>query len=287
MLKNYYFYISFVCGILVPVYCFSMELTLPEAIKLSLENNSEVRINQLELDIRKSEITRKKAEYIPILNLDSSYTYGEDDPGISDKTTKHQKYLAGISQKIPLGGELTLSVNNGLFDYSAYQTEFTNFRLGQGFIPELFTDTRTISSQQDIHSMEINLFYRHHLLKDGIAGPSFVPVKESRYNHEIQKNEVNRFRSNLVKLVETSFYQTALRLKEIELYQKAFENNKQLLLDLKSKQELGLISEIDTMLAQTKVSEAHKQILSTKAAFEDSTQTLKTLLNIEEQITSV
>ena len=287
MLRSYFFFISFVYGVLLPVYCFPLELTLPEAIKLSLENNSELRINQLELDIRKSEITRKKAEYIPILNLDSSYTYEEDDPGISNKTIKHQKYLAGISQKIPLGGELSLSVNNGLFDYSAYQTEFMNFKLGPEFIPELFTDTRTIPSQQDIHSIEINLFYRHHLLKDGIIGPSFVPVKESRYNHEIQKNEVNRFRSNLVKLVETSFFQTALRLKEIELYQEAFENNKQLFFDLKSKQELGLISEIDIMLAQTKVSEAHKQILSTKASFEDSAQTLKTLLNIEEQITII
>ncbi|MFA5906368.1 MAG: TolC family protein [Desulfobacula sp.] len=153
-------------------------------------------------------------------------------------------------------------------------------------MPELFTDTRTIPSQ-DIHSTEINLFYRHHLLKDGIAGPSFVPVKESRFNHEIQKNEINRFRNNLVKLVETYFYQTALKLKEIELYQEAFENNKQLLLDLKSKHELGLISEIDTMLAQTKVSETHKQILSAKTAFEDSIHTLKTLLNVEDRITII
>ncbi|MBU1585710.1 MAG: TolC family protein [Proteobacteria bacterium] len=248
-----------------------------------MENNPDVRINSLELEIRQSEIKRKLAEYIPTLNLDSSYTYSKDDPDTSDLTTKNQNYQAGISQKIPLGGEISLSVNYGRSDYSDYQTEITNYRLGSGFSVESYTDTLAVAAKDNYYT-QINLFYRHHLLKDGIIGPAFIPIKESRFDRDIQQDVTSQSQIKLIRLVETSFYQTALRQKEIQVYQEIFEINKQLLQDIESKQRLGMIPEIDVMSAKIKVNEASEQVLSSQVSFEISAQTLKTLLNTEDQI---
>jgi outer membrane protein TolC len=262
---------------------FSLELTLPAAVKLALENNPEIRLNRLELEIKQSEIKEKLAEYIPALNLDSSYTYWEDDPDVSELETKNQHYQAGISQKVPLGGLLSLSVNYGKSDYSPFYTEFTNYRLGPGFSVESFTDTMGVASRDD-HYTGINLSYSHHLLKDGILGPAFAPVKESRFNRDIQKDFFIQSRINLIRMVETAFFQTALRQKDIKVYQKILDINKQLFKNLKSKQGLGMIPEIDVMSAQIKVYEAKEKLLSSQASFQTSTQDLKILLNTKEQI---
>ena len=283
ILKLLHIYVIVFFFIIGPVYCFSIELTLHEAVKLALENNSEVRLNNLELEIRKSEIKREQAQFIPILNLDSSYTYREDDPDTSDLTTNNQNYEAGIFQKIPLGGELSLSLNYGRTDFSAYQSEFTSYRLGPGFSIESFTDTMDIASR-DNHYTQINLFYRHHLLKDGIVGPAFALIKESRFDRDIQADVTNQSRITLIRLVETEFYQTVLRQKEVEVYQEILEINKQLLHDIESKQKLGMISGIDVMSAQIKVNEAKELVLSSQTSFETSMQILKTLLNTENQI---
>ncbi|MBU2452602.1 MAG: TolC family protein, partial [Proteobacteria bacterium] len=94
MLKTLHIFIMLLVLVLWPAGCFPLELTLLKAVKLALENNPDVRINSLELEIRQSEIKRKLAEYIPTLNLDSSYTYSKDDPDTSDLTTKNQNYQA-------------------------------------------------------------------------------------------------------------------------------------------------------------------------------------------------
>ncbi len=264
----------------------SLELSLDEAIILALENNSEVRISRLELEIRNSEVKRQVAQYIPEFTLDSSYTYSEDDPDSSNLYTNNQDYQAVISQKLPLGGELTLSAKNGKSDYSSYQMESTSYRLDSGFSVEPYTQTSTAASRDNYNS-EINVFYRQHLLKDGIIGPAFAPIKESRFNHAIQKDFVAQSRINLIKQVEISFNQTVLRQKEIKIYHQVFEINKQLLNDLILKQQLGMIPEIDIMSARIKLNEANEMFLSSRIAFEETVQTLKTLLNIEEQITVI
>jgi len=288
MIKNVYNRIKPAFWILIllilwPPDCFSLELTLLEAVKLALKNNPEIRLNRLELGIRKSEIKKKLAEYIPILNLDSSYTRWEDNPNTSDLETENQHYTTGIFQKIPLGGELSASFNYGRYDYSSLHSEFTNYRFGPGFSLESFTDSMVVASRDNYYT-EINLLYRHHLLKDGVVGPAFASIKESRFNRDIQKDFLNQSQINLIAMVETAFYQTDLRQKEKYIYQEILDINTQLLENLKSKLGLGMIPEIDVLSAQIKVNESKEQVFSTMTAFEASLQTLKTLLNTIEEI---
>jgi outer membrane protein TolC len=261
----------------------NLELTLTQALKLALKNNPEIQVNRLELGIQESEIKKKRAEYIPALNLDSSYTRRKEDPDVSDLETSSQHYSAGISQKIPLGGVLSLSVDYGRFDRSSFFTEFTNYGLGPGFSIESFTDTKDVPSSDDYYT-GFKLYYSHHLLKDGIAGPAFAPIKESLFNRDIQKSFLYHTRTTLIRMVKTAFYQTAFRQNETAVYKEILDINTQLLENLKSKQALGMIPEIDVMSARIKLNESQEQVLTAQAAFETSAQTLKTLLNTKDQI---
>lgn len=272
--------------IFFPCFCFSLELTLNEAVKLALKNNTDVRINALELNIRESEIKRKKAEYIPTFHFDSSYKQTENDPDFPDLTIKNQNYQAGITQKIPLGGELSLSVNYGKFDYSSYQSGVTHYRLGPGFFIEPFTDTQIVASRDNYYT-EINLFYTHRLLKDGIIGPAFAPIKESRISKEVQHYAVKESQMKLINMVEITFFETALRQKESKIYKEILDINENLLKNIQAKQQLGLAPEIDILSAQIEVNTAKEELLSSLSLLETSTQTLKTLLNTDLQINVV
>lgn len=260
-----------------------IELTLDQAVRIALNNNPEAVLNDLDLAIRHSDIKRKKARYIPQFSIDNTLTYSEDDPDSSDLYTTNQNYHARIEQKIPLGGELSLSMNYGRYDYSGYRSRFTNYRLGPGFSIESFDDFITVPSR-DSHYLELNLFYKQSLLKNGIAGPAFAEIKESRFDYDIQKELINQFRHKLIRLVETAFYQTALEQQKIKVYQEIFSINKRLLWDLKSKHGLGLISEIDVMSAQIKMSDSNEQLVSARFSFENRANVLKALLQIEEPI---
>jgi outer membrane protein len=243
----------------LPATCFSLELTLEQAVNIALENNSEIQLANLELEIKASEVKKQIASYIPTLSFDSSYTSSKDNPDSSDLKTKNQNYQTGIVQKLPLGGELSISANYGRSGYSAS-----------------FSD-----SIDDNYYTGINLFFKQSLLKDGILGPSFALIKEKKFIRDIQKDAVSDSKINLVKLVETAFYQTALKQREKQIYQEIFKINTQLLNDLKSKLSLGLIPEIDVMSAQIKVNETKEYVLSSLASLETSLRTLKTLLDIK------
>jgi len=257
-----YVTIGFVSILFLPIFCFSIELTLEQAVKTALENNSEVQLANLEFEIKDSEVKQQMASFIPLFNFNTSYTSSKDHSDNSHLNTENQNYQAGIVQKLPLGGELSLTANYGKSDYFVSSSD----------------------SIDDNYYTEINLHYKQSLLKDGIFGPVFAHVKESMFLREMQKEAVCHYKANLVNLVETAFYQTALHQRETDIYQDMLKINQKIFDDIKSKHRLGLIPEIDVMSAQIKLNETEERVLSSMFLLETSVKTLKIYLDIESDI---
>lgn len=272
----------FLC--LFPHPCFSLELSLEDALRMAKAHNAGMRINDLALDISEAEIQKKKAAYIPVFYLDSSYNREtDDDADTTGLTGTNHHFKAGVTQKVPLGGELSLSLNGGQYHYSDYDSEVTSYYLDSSFSVLSYTSTQTTDAET-YHYSGMSLSYAHHLLKDGLWGPAFPDIKESLVDREIQafSNEASLMR--LAKTVEIAFFETDLRQKEAGMYEELVEMNETLLSDLQAKHQLGLIPEIDILSARIEVHAAKETLLSCRSLLEDSVNTLKTLLNTDAGI---
>jgi outer membrane protein TolC len=277
--------VSFVLSLL-PAHVHSRDVTLKQAIALALKNNPTFKAENVELRNRASAVREKKADYIPRFGFTPSYTWQNGQEEIPDIQWENQDYEASITQKIPLGGEVSLSYGYGLQSFSSYQSEITRYRLGPDFSIESYTDLITIAPE-DKHNMNIDLSYTHHLLKDGLAGPAFIPIKEARFDKLIQQDIAAGMEIELISKVRTAFYKTVLYQKDVDVNLEHLDISQQMLRLIRSRHRIGLSAEIDVMTAHIDMINSRQELLSSLEAQEKARQELKTLLDIDHQIRAI
>ncbi len=271
---------------LLPTHVYCLDVTLKQAIGLALRNNPTFKAEEVELSNRASDVKEKKADYIPRFSLTPSYTWQAGQEEIPDLTWENQDYKASITQKIPLGGEISLSYGYSLQSFSSYQSEITRYRLGPNFSIESYTDLITVDPE-DKHNMEIDLSYTHHLLKDGLVGPAFVPIKEARFDQLIQQDIMARSEIDLISKVRAAFYLTVLYQKYVEVNQENRDISQRILMLIRSRHQLGLSAEINVMTAQIDMISRRQELLSSLETLEKARQELKTLLDIDDQVRAI
>jgi outer membrane protein TolC len=278
-------FFSFVFSLL-PTHVYCLDVTLKQAIGLALKNNPSFRAEEVELSNRVSNVKEKKADYIPRFSLTPSYTLQEGQEENPDLTRENVDYEANITQKIPLGGEISLSYGYSLQSFSSYQSEITRYRLGPNFSIESYADLITVDPE-DKHNMKIDLSYTHHLLKDGLVGPAFVPIKEARFDQLIQQEITAGSEIELISEVRTAFYKTVLYQTHVDVNLEHLDISQQILKLIRSRHQIGLSAEIDVMTAQIDMIHSRQELLSSLENLEKSRKELKTLLDIDDQIRAI
>jgi len=266
-----------------PARLYCLELTLEQAIDLALKNNSGLTAEKIELTNRVSKITEEKADYIPIFDLSSTYAREEDQPGTPDLEQDDQDYKASITQKLPLGGELSFSYAYGRKSLSSYQLEQTSYLLGPDFSIEPYTEMITITGTDEYYT-EFDLSYTHHLLKGGLFGPAFVPMKEARFDRLIQEQTLAGFQIGLINKVKAAFYENVMQQRNVEFSQEILEISQGILNLITSRYEIGLSAEMDVMTARIEMNRSRQEALSSITALGGARKKLKDLLGIVDQI---
>jgi outer membrane protein TolC len=269
-----------------PNQVFCLELTLKQAIDLALINNPALMSEKIELINRISKITEKKADYIPKFDLSSTYTREEDQPSTPGLEQDDQDYKASITQKLPLGGELSFSYAYGLKYLSSYQSEITSFHLVPDFSIEPYTEIITTADEEKAYT-ELELSYTHHLLKNGLFGPAFVPIKEARFDHRVQEQTLAGFQIWLINNVKAAFWENVIWQRNVKFSQEILETSQKLLNLITSRYEIGLSAEIDVMTARVEMNRSRQELLSSLKDLEAARKELKELLGTDEQLTVV
>ncbi len=275
VLKKYRIELLYICIFLVfafistiyPGKAYPIELTLHQAIKAALRNNFGLQVEVNELENRIAEITKQKADFIPRFDLNLSYTRLEDQPVSEDISIENRDYSASIIQKLPLGGELSLSFSSGIKSSSSYQLD----------------ETITISGE-DEYSSEFGIVYTHHLLKDGLFGPAFVAIKEASYDRQIQNIALDEFKIDMVSKVKAVFYQLIRQQKAMDVNKEILKISENVLELIRLRNELGLSPEIDVMRARIELNRSREVLLISRQGMEEAGKELQNLLGIDDKV---
>ena len=140
--------------LICPVSALSLELTLEQAVDMALENNPDLRIEKKRLENAVSNVVAKKADYIPVANTNLFYNHTKERYETGRITSDDEDYEFSVVQHLPLGGEFSISY-------------------GSKSASVVIPGTEKYSSQ-------INVAYKHRLLKDGLFAPPFCRNQERR-----------------------------------------------------------------------------------------------------------
>jgi len=277
--------LSSVCILLAlfPARVCCLELTIEQAIDLALKNNPGLTAEKIELANRVSKTTQQKADYIPTFDLSSTYIRKEDQPTTPDLEQDDQDYRASITQKLPLGGELSFSYAYGRKSLSSYQSETTSYGLGPDFSIEPYTEMIDIAGTDEYHT-KLDLSYTHHLLKGGFFGPAFVPIREARFDRLIQEQTLAGFQIDLISKVQAAFFENVIQQRDVEFNQEILEISQRILNLITSRFKIGLSAEMDVMTARIEMNRSRQEALSSITALEGARKKLKDLLGIVDQI---
>lgn len=276
--------ILFLLGSSGSVYC--LDLTVDESIKLALKNNFGLRIENQELANRISQVTKEKAFYIPRLDLNASYGRREDIPDLVADSQDDQEYSASVIQELPLGGSLSLSYSTGKTSISSFESEISSFRFGPNFIIEPFREITTIPGE-DIHFSEAGLTYLQPLLKDGLAGPIFVDIRDAKFNRDIQEIFLDDVQINLVNQVRTAFYQLVRQQRATEINKEILKISDDILKLIQTRFEMGRAPELEVMLARVERNKNRQAYLLSLQDLERAQKALQDLLGIAVSVKAI
>lgn len=249
----------------------ALVLTLEQALQRAREENLGLRIENIGLKLAASEVTERQSDYIPALEISVSYGRSAGRAEALDLQETERIYSAAITQKVPLGGRLSLYYQSGV---SVLCRTLTRCDPGA---PYVLVDQVRESS----HSSEYGLQYTHNLLKDGPLGPPFPAVEEARRELRIHREARAASLSEVIYRATTGFYELlhAQEMVRIDRHNLAIFQSLLALAD--SRLKLGLIAGMGLMSARVQLGAARQSLLGSLSAREQARQRLADLLNLD------
>lgn len=241
-----------------------LSLSLEDAIIRTLKNNYGVAIQVLSPELADLAVARAKEKFLPTLSFGfskrstetASYSWLE----AADRTTvDYSNYESQLSQLIPTGGTLTVSLN-------AYRN-FTNQKF------------QTVNPR---YGSTLRLDFRQPLLRDFGFKMTWRDIIVSQNNLEISENDLEATLANTVYTVEEAYWNLVYTQENLKVRQQSLQLARDLLAKNQRAVEVGTLAPIEVLSAQSEVATREADILSAEAEVKNSEDRLRTIINLPE-----
>ena len=236
-------------------------LTLRECIDRALENNLEIRSERITPTIGSWGVVSAQGVYDPLLgggiNYQDSVTPVDTTP-ISSSTDRHVQSSGSLSGLLPSGATYDLSTATTRDPSLAGNptNSFNNF---------LYTGNTAVSLTQP-------------LLKNFGFGVNSATIRIARETRSIDLQNFIQLVMNKINEVSTAYYELIFA---IENYKSALETralNQQLLDENRKREQVGTMSPLDVIQAESGVANSEQGVITTQRAIKDNENTLKRLI---------
>lgn len=248
-------------------------LSLNDCIQLALQHNFDVRIERVNPEIARYNVSLASAGYDP--SLDFRATHSDNSSlgtlingtlSIPASTTKSDSFNVGIGGAAPIDSGLTYSLNA-----SVSQT------IGDRFLIDTNGNLITSSFQNANGSASISL--TQPLLKN-------LWIDNIRYNIQISKSQLRGtewgLRGRVIDIitqVETAYYNLIAARENVKVQEKALQLAEQLLAENKKKVEVGALAQLDEKQAESQVASSRADLLTAQNTLGTRQRVLKNLLS--------
>ena len=217
-------------------------LTLEDAIRITLDNNPNIKISQSQIREADAKRIQVYSSYLPQADILSKYFYTNN-----------------VSELFPLDGSSVPVMSNGI------PTSEDIIMHSKAPFP-IF--------DRDVLTMDFNMMYTLYAGgKRKNALESTTALKEA-YQNDLQETE-----GNLSLSVKTIFFNVLFLDELLKVYEKSLNQLQEHLYQAEKSYQEGVRSEFDVLMFKTKVTDFNSQLIELKSKKEIALYSLKTLLN--------
>ncbi|MEJ2135361.1 MAG: TolC family protein [Desulfofustis sp.] len=235
-----------------------LDLTLEQAVISALERNRSLRVEQYEPLIAGTFVDVERAVFDPVLFAEGSYE-SYRDRSLDDALARffsidgsRGNVRAGVSRRLPTGTDVTLDLTllNRDDDNSNFSEEA---RAG------------------------LNL--TQALLRDFGVAVNLVAVRQAETSELASAYRLRGFTENLVAEVENGFWDYALAVRQVEIFEESFELAQRQLANIRTRINVGQLAETEETVADAEVALREQQLIDARNAREQTRLALLRLLN--------
>lgn len=251
--------------LLFSTFLFSEGLTLEEAIKIALQNNLQIKIEEKNLKTFENNIKASKGIFDPMLSIDFQSSYSKSPTawqlqGADIFESKRRSFNLGISQYLPTGGTLTFdwtnlrNESNSRFYYinPSYNSSF-GFTLTQPILKNFGLE---IAKKQEIKAI---------------------------YNFN---SSLSNFKSKIetkIKEVEEAYWDLYFYYNDLKVKEEALNLAKEFYAITKRRIEVGLEAPLNIHSAEAGVATREEAIIQSKGLYKMAQDRLRQLLHLEKE----
>ena len=243
----------------------TLSLTLDECIARALQKN--VGLQAAVISPQLSEMSLKQAgeKYLPSLSFNyvnsesRNASYSWLDAATGNVVTLSGQYSGSVTQQIPLGGSLQLSINSNKTDSTSR---------GQTINPR-YQSTLSFSFSQP-------------LLQGFGTKIANYNILVARNNLDVSETSFTKTVQDMVYTVTAAYWQLVQSIENLNVQRMSLQLSKEFLTKNQLSVEIGTLSPLDLLSAQSEVASREASILAAEASVKNSEDNLKMLLNLTE-----
>ncbi|MCX8159559.1 MAG: TolC family protein [Candidatus Saccharicenans sp.] len=242
-----------------------LRLTLEECIVRTMKNNLSVAIQELNPELAATSLSKAKEKYYPTLGFNfnqretnsASYSWLE---AAESTRTRYNSLAGNISQAIPFGGSLNISLDS-------YKNDTT-----QSF--------QTINPR---YGSTLRFDFTQPLLQNFGYNISRKEIIIARNSLEISQAQLEKTLMDTVYSVEQAYWALSYAIDTLEVRRQSLKLAQELLEKNKRSVEIGTLAPIEVLSAQSEVATREADIIQAELAVKNAEDQLRVLMNMSPE----
>jgi len=240
------------------------DITLEECIIYAIKNNLDVTAELITPEIAQMSVTQSREKFLPSLSLgytrrdtnNTSFSWIESSEQI---LTIYNNYSGQISQLLPTGGQLNVSLNTNMYDTS------------QKFL--------TINPR---YGSTLDFSFSQPLLRNFGVKTNRREIIVAQNNRDISENDFKKVLLDTVYAVEDAYWNLVYSIQTLEVKKQSLKLAQDLLQKSQKEVEIGTLAPKEILSAQAEVAAREADILQADTLVINNIDRLKTLINLTE-----
>jgi outer membrane protein len=236
----------------------ALELTVTQAILISLENNKSLFVQRLTPQIQRTFEQEQESVFDPVIDANIATSKIKSDsiprPGLASTPSETRDLYGniGISKFFPTGTTLSLTGSTDKLDGS-------------------FTDP--------FYTSRLGIAVTQPLLQGFGSKVNLVSVEQAKIDTKASQYELRGFVENLVAQIEETYWDYALAERQIEIVTQSLEISQKQLDETKERIAVGSLAKSEVITAEAEVASRQVNLINAKNALAQAKLNLIWLIN--------
>lgn len=240
----------------------SLSLSLEDCLMKAMKNNLDIAVEILNPELADISISRARERFFPSLSLNfgnrsteqASFSWIEASDSV---TSKRNDYSATISQIIPTGGNLSLSLSN-------YKND----------------SNRVTNTINPVYSSTLRFNFTQPLLRNFGFKVNRQEIIIAQNNLDMSENQLKQVLQQTIYSVEEAYWNFVYSIEMLKVRNQSLKLAQDLLEKNRKSVEVGTMAPIEILSAQSAVATREADILAAEAQVRNNEDILKSVINI-------